>query len=232
MVFSEPNSHYRLCIDTNEIVFYIEKYKETLDYVFLLCMSEYIYSCLRDNIGWKERIKSISVVEYNEVHKHADICTNIWANYFIRNIKSDGTRYKTYVTLDDNDYKKITHKSLQAFKELLCNIKTQNTTISFKMPKTIDSFIKDNERLVVHYSLKEARENIDNAIKEWLDLFNLKQHTRLFVHGFDTKHTSHGVRCAQQSVKTLKNAIHDGTYTIEQLVDIVLTEFLKCLKEE
>lgn len=232
MVFSEINSHYRLCIDTNEIVFYIEKYKETFDYVFLVCLSDYIYNCLRNNIGWEERIKSISVVKYNDIHRYADVSVHIWANYFIRNIKSDGTRYKTYVTLDDDDYKKITHKSLQKFKELLFNIKTQNTTISFKMPKTIESFIKDNERLVVHYSLKEAREDIDNAIKEWVDSFKLKQHVRLFLHGFDTKDTSHGIRCAQQSVKFLKNAIHENIYTTEQLVDIVLTTFFKSLKEE
>jgi hypothetical protein len=227
MVFSFEGSHHRIFFDKNQIKSYIKDYKNTNDSIFIKFLSDYLYKCLRVNYGWESRVNfnNADRLQYIENHKHATQYYGTWASFTSRIIAKDTyTRHKTYYTLDDDDYRKLTSENLLDLKKQLKDKITENTAISFKIPRTLDFFIKDNERLVVHYSCENVRTEVDNILNNWLNYNNLTAHKRFFKHGFDSQETSYGCICAVNTVNSLIT-IFSQEKNINEIVETLISTF-------
>jgi hypothetical protein len=95
--------------------------------------------------------------------------------------------YNYYVTIaKDKDNIKLFYRSYSKLFEILKKLSDEKRTpISFKTHRVLNNFIKHNDSLKIYYNDPALKNDVENAVKEWLRVSGVKTATRTHDHGVD-----------------------------------------------
>ncbi len=87
------------------------------------------------------------------------------------------TNYKLYLTIPVNEYSFIQHLlDLSNDLHILCN--NTNDNISLKVANNLLWFLTHSDSLVIHFKNKENKENIEDILNKWMDLYFIDEEFR------------------------------------------------------
>lgn len=188
-------------------------------------LKTYIYDSIRRMPGWENKAQGPEykrlLLKYREIAEKSDASNPAWAQWNIRKDipKSNDNNFKLYYTVaDDSVENMITH--LKGLSDALTPVtKTHNTNLDFKIPASYTGFLGENDRLVVHFSNKDAKGDADRAVKTWASSSGVKFGTRTHSFGQDVGKESFGVRIAKTMSEWCKTHTDSGKYTVEQVAE-------------
>jgi hypothetical protein len=218
-----------IVVDKNKILNYI-KSNDLKD------LQEYLYSRIRS----PERSEQEALDIYNSVTPKVRAAYNTmisaahsgnagWAQWDIqKSLNKTGNNFKLYYSPNNNDIAKF----LQGLRELYINLQPlgQQSNLSFKIPTSAAGFCNENDKLVIHFSNRDIKDDVDGVVQNWAQKYGITLGKRTHTFGQDVGKESFGQRIAKSVVDSLAQHIQSNKYTPEQLSQWVYNSFYQQLK--
>ena len=147
--------------------------------------------------------------------------------------------YNYYVTIaKDKDNIKLFYRSYTKLFEILKKLSNEKQTpISFKTHRILNNFIKHNDSLKIYYNDPALKNDVENAVKEWLRVSGVKTAPRTHVHGVDKAgpegdKNSYGELLAKNLTKVYVDQIDKtgNKFTPEQYYEWIKSNFENSLR--
>lgn len=199
-------------------------------------LQNYLYSCITRMPGWEAKTQTpeFSKIkeEYRQITNKSDTSNPAWSQWNIKkDVPKTGLNFKLYYTPSDESIRPLV-LSLGDLKNRFVSVAAKyNMNLDFKIPSSATAYYGSNDRLVVHFSNRDAKEALDQTVKGWAASNKIQLGGRTHNFGQDVGKDSYGIRIAKQIVQEAQKHYSTKKYTDEQIVEWILKYFPKMLKD-
>lgn len=207
-----------------------------------LFVSNYLYLAITTNSRTNNKVQEImysqdpKIRQQDQIYRNfaakANVNTGQWAQWNIqKNLPQNSGNFKLYYTPNDDDWQKVLN-GLNDLVQILNPISIQfKSNLSFKIPSMLAGYYKNNDRLVIHFSNKNAHQAIQQSILQWSRQMGIGFGQRTHALGQDANDGSYGERIANQLGNLAIQYFNSNKWNSKQIAQWIITYLPNVLKD-
>tara|TARA_Y100000034_G_C6815685_1_gene366941 strand:- start:315 stop:1019 length:705 start_codon:yes stop_codon:yes gene_type:complete len=191
-------------------------------------VSNFLYKAITTHPGWQQSASQLTPEikqQYIAAVSSASASNPAWAQWNVqKGLPQESGNYKLYFTPSDEDISKVLSGIGELFQYLQPVSESYQSNLDYKIPTTATAYLGHNDRIVVHFSKKEAARDIQGAVQQWANANGISFGNRTHTMGADSQEkVSWGQSVANTMSQYAIQYLASGKYNAEQIARWVET---------
>ena len=157
--------------------------------------------------------------QYIAAVNSSSVSNPAWAQWDVqKGLPQESGNYKLYFTPSDEDIEKVIGGIGGLFQYLQPIASSYQSNLDYKVPSTATAYLGHNDRVVIHFSNKEAVNDIQVAVQQWASANGISFGNRTHSLGADDKEkVSWGQNVSNTMSQYALQYLESGQYNEEQV---------------
>jgi len=185
-------------------------------------LSGFLYKAITTHPGWQQAAANVSTEikqQYIAAVNSSSVSNPAWAQWDVqKGLPQESGNYKLYFTPSDEDIEKVIGGIGGLFQYLQPIASSYQSNLDYKVPSTATAYLGHNDRVVIHFSNKEAVNDIQVAVQQWASANGISFGNRTHSLGADDKEkVSWGQNVSNTMSQYALQYLESGQYNEEQV---------------